>query len=227
MDTANTFAPSDPLRASDPGAPLRRGIEELVNAGTHGLGAAAALVGGSVLVALAARHGDAWQLAGALVFSASLFLLYLASTLYHSALDPVAKVRLKVLDHCAIYLLIAGTYTPFTLVTLRGTSGWLLFGIVWSLAAIGIVFKLFYTGRFKKISTGVYIAMGWLGVFVIRPLLRELDSSTLAWMFAGGGAYTAGTVFYLRSTRFSHAVWHLFCVAGSLCHFAAVARVVT
>ena len=226
MESRTTLPQLDPHPPGAATAQLQRGIEELVNAGTHGLGAAAALVGGALLVMFAARNGDGWQLAGALVFSVSLFLLYLASTLYHSAIEPLAKARLKVFDHCAIYLLIAGTYTPFTLVTLRGTSGWALFATVWTLAFVGIGFKLFFTGRFKKLSTAVYIAMGWLGVFVIRPLLRELDSTTLAWMFAGGIAYTGGTVFYLRSSRFSHAVWHLFCVAGSMCHFAAVARVV-
>lgn len=226
MNTSNTVPHTSTHPAGEPAAALRRSVEELVNAGTHGLGAAAALVGGAILVALAAANGNRWQLAGAIVFSVSLFLLYLASTLYHSALDSVAKVRLKVFDHCAIYLLIAGTYTPFALVTLRGSYGWALFSTVWSLAFVGIVFKLFFTGRFKKISTVVYIAMGWLGLFVIRPLMRELDSTTLAWIVAGGVAYTAGTVFYLRSSRFSHAVWHLFCVAGSLFHFAAVARVV-
>jgi hemolysin III len=205
-------------------APLRRGVEELANALTHGAGAVAALVGGAILVSGAALHGDGWRLAGAIAFSMSLLLLYLASTLYHAALDPVAKSRLKVFDHCAIYLLIAGTYTPFTLVGLRGTLGWSLFAAIWTLAFSGVVFKLFFTGRFKKLSTAIYITMGWLGIVAIRPMLRVIDDATLWWLLGGGLAYTLGTVFYLRSSRFSHSVWHLFCVAGSACHYVAVWR---
>lgn len=203
---------------------LRHSVEEFANALTHGLGSLAALVGGAVMVALSAAHGDGWQLAGAIVFSTSLLMLYVASTLYHSARERAAKARLKVFDHCAIYLLIAGTYTPFTLVGLRGTLGWSLFAAVWTLALGGIVFKLFFTGRFKGLSTAIYITMGWLGIVAIRPMLRVLDATTLWWMLAGGLAYTLGTVFYLRSSRFSHAIWHLFCVAGSVCHFVAVMR---
>jgi hemolysin III len=206
------------------GAPLRHSVEEFANALTHGLGALAALIGGAVLVAGAALRGDGWQLAGAIVFSTSLLMLYLASTLYHSARAPVLKARLKVFDHCAIYLLIAGTYTPFTLGALRGTLGWSLFATLWTLAFSGVVFKLFFTGRFKKLSTGIYIAMGWLGIVAIRPMLHALDDATLWWLLAGGLAYTLGTVFYLRSSRFSHAIWHLFCVAGSSCHYIAVMR---
>lgn len=197
--------------------------EELANALTHGLGATAALAGGAVLIALAAVHGDAWQLAGAIVFGISLLLLYVASTLYHAVRHPVAKARLKVFDHCAIYVLIAGTYTPFTLVGLRGAWGWGLFAGIWTLALAGIVFKLFFTGRFKRLSTALYIAMGWLVVIAIKPLLANLDASTLGWLLAGGLSYTLGTVFYHRpSMRYSHAIWHLFVIGGSVCHYIAV-----
>ena len=197
--------------------------EELANALTHGLGAAAALAGGAVLITLAAVFGDGWQLAGAIVFGVCLLLLYLASTLYHSVSDPIAKARLKVLDHCAIYLLIAGTYTPFTLIGLRGPWGWSLFGAIWTLAAAGIVFKLFFTGRFRLLSTLIYVAMGWLVLVAIKPLLVALDDWTLGWLLAGGACYTLGTFFYHRpSMRYSHAVWHLFVVAGSVCHYVAV-----
>ncbi len=212
-----------PLAARGPDA-SPHATHELANALTHGLGAIAALAGGSVLVTLAAIHGDGWQLAGAIVFGVCLLLLYLASTLYHAVQHPVAKVRLKVFDHCAIYLLIAGTYTPFTLIALRGPWGWSLFAAIWTLALAGIVFKLFFTGRFKRTSTAIYIAMGWLAIIAIRPLLQALDDATLGWLLAGGIAYTVGTVFYLRSSRFSHAIWHLFCVAGSVCHYVAVMR---
>ncbi len=177
--------------------------EEIASALTHGLGAVAALAGSAVLITLAAIYGDGWQLASAIVFGIALLLLYTASTLYHAIQHPVAKGRLKVFDHCAIYLLIAGTYTPFTLIGLRGPWGWGLFSAIWALAVFGVIFKLFYTGRFKLLSTAIYIAMGWL--------------------FAGGLSYTLGTYFYHReSIPYSHAIWHLFVIGGSVCHFVAV-----
>ncbi|MFK3651380.1 hemolysin III family protein [Lysobacter enzymogenes] len=197
--------------------------EEIANALTHGLGATAALAGGSVMITLAALYGDGWQLGSAIVFGISLLLLYIASTLYHAIQHPVAKGRLKVFDHCAIYLLIAGTYTPFTLIGLRGSWGWGLFAAIWGLAAAGIVFKLFYTGRFKLLSTAIYIAMGWLVLVAIKPLLNALDAWALGWLLAGGLCYTLGTVFYHRpKLKYSHAIWHLFVIAGSVCHYVAV-----
>lgn len=197
--------------------------EELACALTHGFGAVAALAGGIALVTLAATRGDGWQLAAAIVFSASMLLLYVASTLYHAASDARTKARLKVFDHCAIYLLIAGTYTPFTLVGLRGDVGRGLFIAIWSLALAGIAFKLFFTGRFKLASTLVYVAMGWLVLLAIRPVMDALDGWTFGWLLAGGVAYTLGTVFYHRpSLAYSHAIWHLFVVAGSVCHYVAV-----
>ena len=197
--------------------------DEIASALTHGLGAVAALAGGAVLITLAAIHGDAWQLGASIVFGITLLLLYTASTLYHAIQHPVAKGRLKVFDHCAIYLLIAGTYTPFTLIGLRGPWGWGLFAAIWTLAVAGVVFKLFYTGRFKLLSTIIYIAMGWLVIVAIKPLLQSLDAWTLGWLLAGGVFYTLGTFFYHReSIRYSHAIWHLFVIAGSVCHFIAV-----
>lgn len=197
--------------------------DEIASALTHGVGAAAALAGGAVLITLAALHGDGWQLGAAIVFGVTLLLLYVASTLYHAIQHPVAKSRLKVFDHCAIYLLIAGTYTPFTLIGLRGPWGWGLFAAIWTLAVAGVIFKLFYTGRFKLLSTLIYIAMGWLVIVAIKPLLASLDSWTLGWLLAGGIFYTLGTYFYHReSIRYSHAIWHLFVIAGSVCHFVAV-----
>ncbi|GAB3747970.1 PAQR family membrane homeostasis protein TrhA [Lysobacter olei] len=197
--------------------------EELANAWTHGVGAAASLAGGGILITLAALRGDGWQLASAIVFGVALLLLYTASTLYHAIQHPVAKGRLKVFDHCAIYLLIAGTYTPFTLIGLRGPWGWGLFTAIWALAIGGVVFKLFFTGRFKLLSTALYVAMGWLVIVAIKPLLQALDDWTFGWLIAGGVAYTLGTVFYHRpNLRYSHAIWHLFVIAGSVCHFIAV-----
>ncbi|MFC5577361.1 hemolysin III family protein [Lysobacter niabensis] len=197
--------------------------EEFANALTHGLGATAALAGGAVLITLAARFGDGWQLIGATVFGLCLLVLYIASTLYHAIQTPVMKARLKVFDHCAIYLLIAGTYTPFTLIGLRGDVGWWLFGAIWTLAVAGVVFKLFFTGRFKLLSTLIYIAMGWLVLAAIVPVFRALDGWTFGWLLAGGACYTLGTFFYHRpSMRYSHAVWHMFVIAGSVCHYVSV-----
>jgi hemolysin III len=214
---------SEPTIALAPAHEVHSMREEFANALTHGLGATAALAGGAVLITLAALYGDGWQLASAIVFGTSLLLLYLASTLYHAVQHPVTKGRLKVFDHCAIYLLIAGTYTPFTLIGLRGPWGWSLFAAIWTLALAGVVFKLFYTGRFKLLSTAIYITMGWLVVVAIKPLLGALDGWTLGWMFAGGAFYTLGTVFYHRpSLPYSHAIWHLFVLGGSVCHYVAV-----
>lgn len=210
----------EPATPNSPYAAMR---EELASAWTHGLGATAALAGGAVLVTLAALQGDGWQLGAAIVFGVTLLMLYVASTLYHAIQHPVAKGRLKVFDHCAIYLLIAGTYTPFTLVGLRGPVGWRLFAAIWALAVAGVVFKLFYTGRFKRLSTLIYIAMGWMIVVAAKPMLAALDAWTLGWLVAGGLAYTLGTVFYHRPAMpYSHAIWHLFVLGGSLCHFIAV-----
>ncbi|ALJ29009.1 transmembrane hemolysin protein [Stenotrophomonas acidaminiphila] len=197
--------------------------EEIASALTHGLGAVTALGASAVLITLAAIYGDGWQLASAIVFGIALLLLYTASTLYHAIQHPVAKGRLKIFDHCAIYILIAGTYTPFTLIGLRGPWGWGLFAAIWTLAVGGVIFKLFYTGRFKRLSTAIYIAMGWLVVVAIEPMWNSLDGFTLGWLLAGGVSYTLGTYFYHReSVRYSHAIWHLFVIAGSVCHFVSV-----
>jgi len=197
--------------------------EELANALTHGLAAVAALAGSAVLISLAAQYGDGWQLAGAIVFGAALLILYAASTLYHAIQHPRVKRRLQVLDHCAIYVLIAGTYTPFTLTSLRGPWGWGLFAAIWALALAGVVFKLFFTGRFDRLSTLIYLGMGWLVVIAIKPLLAVMDAWTLGWLFGGGVFYSLGTLFYLReSLPYSHAIWHLFVIAGSVCHYLAV-----
>ncbi len=204
--------------------PLR---EEIANALIHGLAAAVALAASTVLITLSALFGDRWQLISAIIYGSSLLLLYLASTLYHAIPQPGAKARLKVFDHCAIYLLIAGTYTPFALVALRGPWGWSLLGLVWGLAILGCVFKLFYTGRFKRLSTLIYIGMGWIALVAIEPMLRLLPMWTLGWLLAGGIAYTLGTLFYLSRMPYAHAIWHGFVVTGSVCHFVAVFSQVT
>jgi hemolysin III len=195
--------------------------EELANTLTHGAGAVASLVGAAVLITLAAQRGDARGVVGSAVFGAALIILYTASTLYHAVRKPAIKARLQIFDHCAIYVLIAGSYTPFTLVGLRGGWGWSLFGVAWGLAVAGVVFKLFFTGRFNGVSTAIYLAMGWMVVVAIGPMVQRLPGAVLAWLVAGGLAYTVGTVFYLNRRRYAHAVWHLFVLLGSACHFAA------
>ena len=197
--------------------------EEIANAVTHGLGAVLSVGAGAVLITLAALSGDTWAIVGASVFVGSLVLLYTASTLYHAIPHTTAKARLQTFDHCAIYVLIAGTYTPFLLGGMRGGWGWVLFVTIWALAVGGVVFKLFFTGRFNLVSTLVYIAMGWLIVLAMGPMRASLPASTIGWLIGGGLAYTAGTVFYLNTRlRYAHAIWHLFVLAGSVCHFAAV-----
>ena len=196
--------------------------EEIANAVTHGLGAVASLAAGAVLITFASLAGDVWSIVGASIFVASLVLLYTASTLYHAIPWQRAKARLRIFDHCAIYVLIAGTYTPFLLGPLRGPWGWSLFGTIWTLAVAGVVFKLFYTGRFKRVTTIVYLLMGWLVVVAIQPMMASLPPASLAWLVAGGLSYTAGTVFYLSTRSYAHAVWHLFVLGGSVCHFVAV-----
>jgi hemolysin III len=201
--------------------------EEWANALTHGAGLLASVTGGAVLIAMAAVFGGAIQIVSAAVFVSTLVLLYAASTLYHATQQQDLKSRLKVLDHCAIFVLIAGTYTPFTLVGLKGGWGWTLFGLVWSLAVLGVVFKLFFTGRFHRTSTVLYVAMGWLALIAIGPLVDALPAWTLGWLLAGGIAYTAGTAFYHnKRVPYAHAIWHLFVLAGSVLHFVAVASLV-
>lgn len=160
------------------------------------------------------------------VFGASLVLLYASSTLYHALPGGRAKRLFLILDHSMIYVLIAGTYTPFTLVTMRGPWGWALFGAVWGLAAAGIVFKSFFIGRLRALSTAAYVLMGWCVIVALRPLTSSLPPAGFGWVLAGGLAYTTGVAFYLCRWRFAHAVWHLFVIAGSACHFWAVYRYV-
>jgi hemolysin III len=197
--------------------------EEVVNALTHGLGILASLAGGAVVITLAARFGDVWQLVGVVVYSVSLVLLYSASTLYHAAQQGTVKSRLRLFDHSAIYFLIAGTYTPFLLGALRGAWGWTLLGAVWSLAFGGIVYKLFLLGRFPRLSTGTYLALGWLALAALPLMLKALSIAVLLWLLAGGLAYTAGTLFFhSRRIPYAHGIWHGFVLLGSGCHFVAV-----
>jgi len=200
---------------------------ERLNSYTHLAGAALAAIGAPALIALAARSGDAWKIVGCSVFGTTMFLLYGASTLYHSARGR-AKAILRKLDHCSIYLLIAGTYTPFALVTLRGPWGWTLFGLAWGLALLGIVQEFVFGKGARRLSLLIYIVMGWMGVAALRPLAAALGPPGLAWLLAGGLLYTCGIVFYLldERVRHFHGIWHLFVLAGSAAHFIAIARYV-
>jgi len=197
--------------------------EELANALTHGVGLVASIIGVPILISVAIGRGDPWFIAGCTVFAVSLLGLYGASTLYHALPPCRAKHVCRLLDHAAIYLLIAGTYTPFTLGVLRGGWGWLLFGVVWSLAAFGIAFKAIFRFRYPHGSTLFYLAMGWLAVVALRPLAAVLPQTGLWLIIAGGLLYTGGVAFYVWDRpRYSHMVWHLFVLGGSTCHFLAV-----
>jgi hemolysin III len=197
--------------------------EEIANGITHGIGVLLSIAGLIVLVVLASTRGDAWCVVSCSLYGASMILLYTASTLYHSFREPRIKRFFRIVDHCSIYLLIAGSYTPFTLVTLRGSWGYSLFGTIWGLALAGIVFKLFFTGRFNKTSTAIYILMGWIAVVAIKPILESIPRGGLILLFAGGLAYTSGVIFYaMKKVPYHHAVWHLFVLGGSTCHFFAV-----
>lgn len=198
-------------------------IEEWLNSATHGLGAVLSAVGTILLIVAASQLGDMWKLVSFSIFGASLILLYSASALYHGTRRPQLRALFKTLDHCAIFLLIAGTYTPFLLVNMRDTSGWALMVIIWSLAISGVALKLNFGNRFKLARVGIYIAMGWLIVFASSDLVANLSEQALYLMVAGGVAYTAGVVFYLADrTPYMHAIWHLFVIGGSALHFSAV-----
>jgi hemolysin III len=197
---------------------------ERFNSITHTVGAALAAVGGTLLIVQAARGGDIWKVVSFSIYAATLLTLYLTSTLYHS-LRGRAKDVLRQLDYCAIYLLIAGSYTPFTLVSLRGAWGWSLFGVVWGLALVGIVQEVFFAKGARLLSLLIYVAMGWVGVIGAQPLIAALSWDGFLWLAVGGVLYTGGIAFYAtdHKWRYGHGVWHLFVLGGSACHFGAVA----
>ncbi len=199
--------------------------EEIANSVSHGVGLVASLAAIPMLLAAAIRRGGLLDIVGASVFAATIVLLYAASTLYHALPPNKAKRVFRVLDHGAVYLLIAGTYTPFTLGALRGPWGWTLLGLVWTLAASGIVLTALTGFRHPRLSTGVYLGMGWLMLIAIKPLWMDVPLTGVLWLLAGGLAYTVGVAFLsARHVRYSHFVWHLFVLAGSTCHFIAVLR---
>jgi hemolysin III len=199
--------------------------EEIANSVSHGVGLLAALAAAPVLIVAAVWRGGAAGIVGASIFAATVVMLYLTSTLYHALPPNRAKRVFRVLDHAAIFLLIAGTYTPFTLGVLRGAWGWTLFGLVWGLAVTGVALTAVGGIRYPVLSTSVYLAMGWLVLIVVKPLWDRVPAWGLIWLLAGGLAYTVGVAFYgARRIRYGHFVWHLFVIAGTACHYIAVWR---
>ena len=197
--------------------------EEVAHSVTHGIGLLGAVAGLVLLLVLAAATRDPWRITACAIYASTLVLLYGTSTLYHALSATRARDLFRVLDHSAIYLLIAGTYTPFALVSLRGPWGWTLLAIVWSLALAGVTMKAVFGARWPIISTALYIAMGWVVIIAVKPLVAHVPPAGIAWLVAGGLAYTGGVVFYAwTKLRYSHAIWHLFVLAGSVCHYIAV-----
>ena len=198
-------------------------IEEKINIISHAIGFILSIVAFMLLVTHATLHGDVWHIVSFSIFGASLITLYAASTFYHSAKKSELRSRLKIIDHASIYILIAGTYTPFTLVTLNGTIGWVIFCTSWGLALTGIILKLFFTGKYNLISTLMYVLMGWVIVFAIKPLINNLPLEGLLWLLVGGISYTIGAILYsIKKINFNHAIFHVFVLNGSFCQFMSV-----
>ena len=197
--------------------------EEIANVITHAVGTLLSVAALVLLIVFAHHKGDEWYVISYTIYGISLLILYLESTLYHSIINIKIKKLFRIFDHASIYLLIAGTYTPFTLTVLRPTIGWYIFGIIWALAIIGIIMKVFWTGKFNVLSTVIYIVMGWLIVFAMKRLLMLLPTAGIVLLFAGGIIYTAGAMLYLSERiPYNHAIWHLFVMGGSVCHFLCI-----
>jgi hemolysin III len=198
-------------------------LEERINIFSHAIGLLLSMVAVVLLVTRASSYGNAWHIVSVAIFGASLIALYAASTTYHSATRAELRARLRVIDHATIYILIAGTYTPFTLITLNGATGWAIFAVSWAMAISGITLKLFFTGRFNLVSTLMYVFMGWIIIFAVKPLIASLPTAGLYWLVAGGLSYTIGAIIYsIKKVPLNHAIFHLFVLAGSICHFVAV-----
>lgn len=203
--------------------PQLQNRERLANATTHGLGLALSVAGAIVLILDSILHDSVWHIVACSVYGASLVLLYLSSTLYHTFTGHPRRRMFRILDHSAIYFLIAGTYTPFTMVSLRGRWGWILLSVLWGLALCGVAHELVAIGRFPALSIAFYILMGWMGIVSIKPLLAAISLRGFLWVVAGGVLYTGGVLFYkAKEMAYSHAIWHLFVMGGSACHYCAV-----
>lgn len=203
-------------------------IEEIFNSISHGIGILLAVAGVTLLVIFGAIHGDAWHVVSFSIFGASMIILYTASTFFHGVKNPRLKLKLNKFDHSAVYILIAGTYTPLALVSLRGALGWVIFGLIWALAISGVVFKVwFYQHKYRKISAWMYVIMGWLIIGAIVPVIKNVPAISLYYMLAGCLSYSAGVFFYIKKgLPFGHLVFHLFCLGGSICHFFAFLKFV-
>lgn len=197
--------------------------EEILNIITHGIGIVLSIIALVLLVYYANKTGTVWHVVSFSIFGSSLILLYSASTIYHASKNPQWREKLNIIDHSAIYVLIAGTYTPFCLVTLNGTVGWIIFGVSWGIALVGIVLKLFYTGRYERASTVAYVLMGWIIIFAVKPLVENLPVNGLIWLLMGGIFYTIGAVLYsFKKLKYNHAIFHVFVLLGSFSHFMAI-----
>jgi hemolysin III len=197
--------------------------EERLNIGTHAFGLLLSVTGTAALIVKAVQLGDAWHSIGFSVFGFSLINLYAASTIYHRSQEKEKRLKWQIIDHASIYILIAGTYTPFTFFPLKGTIGWIIFGVVWGSAIVGVVLKMYFTGRYELLSTIMYILMGWIVIFAIKPLYNNLPVEGLIWLFGGGIAYTTGAIlFSIPRIKYNHAIFHVFVLIGSFCHFMAV-----
>lgn len=199
-------------------------LEERWNIISHGFGFLLSIIAAVILIVKASQIGDVNHIVSFSIFGGSMILLYAASTFYHAAKSRSLRTKLNVLDHASIYVLIAGTYTPFALVTLNGTTGWTIFIVVWSLALIGIILKLFYTGKYQLLSTIMYVVMGWIIIFAINPLIQGLSTEGLWWLFGGGISYSLGAVLFMldKKVPFNHAIFHIFVLFGTFCHFISI-----
>jgi len=198
-------------------------LEEKINIISHAIGFVLSFIGLVFLIRHATLYGNVWHIVSFSIFGTSLLILFAASTLYHNSKEPVLRKRMRIVDHAAIYILIAGTYTPYTLVTLHGTIGWVIFSVSWGIALIGITLKFFFTGKYNVVSTLMYVLMGWIIVFAIKPLINNLPVEGVVWLAMGGLAYTMGAIVYsIKTIKFNHAIFHLFVLFAAFCHFISV-----
>jgi len=193
--------------------------EEISHSITHGIGAALSIAGLVISVVMAARTGETIKVVSFAIFGTSMTILYTASTLYHAFTHEKVKNLFRYLDHTSIFLLIAGTYTPIALILLKGAWGWTLFGLAWGLAILGILYQMLFLNKYKWISISIYLGMGWIAIFAIKPLIELMPFGLFAWILGGGLFYTLGTIFYLKEIKYFHFIWHLFVIAGTVCHF--------
>jgi hemolysin III len=205
------------------GIKLYSATEERINIFSHALGLLMSCAALLLLLLRASHYGNAWHMVSFGIFGLSLIALYAASTAYHSATKPSLRARLRIIDHATIYLLIAGTYTPFALITLSGPVGWTIFSVSWGMAISGVILKLFFTGRFDLVSTLMYVLMGWMIVFAVKPLIASFPVAGIYWLVAGGLSYTMGAIIYsIKKVPLNHAIFHLFVLGGSICHFVTI-----